>query len=430
MPNLSVDLFNFIIEKCTLNCRAVPCTRSRNPSRNEFISARISRSRARHSPTIERAFLNDEIEKINAQIWHTKRAYDREWNKIRNVLSFFDLIRFCRYLSEIDQRTENATNDKHNRNIQLLRKKRFGGMLSDKEKHILNLSDYSLSDTEKFVLSNGLDFCLPPKSVNREEVFAEFEILYAQLARHKPISSNELNALKAKLSDLAHAYCGTPVDLGDFSMHKEHFQAIKSLRSNEQILITKPDKGSGVVILNKSDYIQKMGYILDDKTKFFNMGSVDQHDNTAKTEQKLQKRLLDFVNQKILTRDIYDRIRPTGSQRPRMYGLPKTHKENIPLRPILSMIGSSQHELAKWLSKVLAPVLKLYSSNCVKDSFTFANFIQNYNVDPAKTFLCSFDISSLFTNVPLDETIGICADALYRGQHEIALHSPRILSKN
>ena len=158
-----------------------------------------------------------------------------------------------------------------------------------------------------------------------------------------------------------------------------------------------------------------MDNIIDDKTKFLNMGSVDQHDNTAKTEQKLQKRLLDVVNQKILTRDIYDRIRPTGSQRPRMYGLPKTRKEDIPLRPILSMIGSSQHELAKWLSEVLAPVLKLYSSNCVEDSFTFASFIQNYNVEPAKTFLCSFDISSLFTNVPLDETIGICADAVYRG---------------
>ena len=42
-------------------------------------------------------------------------------------------------------------------------------------------------------------------------------------------------------------------------------------------------------------------------------------------------------------------------------------------------------------------------------------FIQNCNLEPAKTFLCSFDISSLFTNVPLDETIEICADALYRG---------------
>ena len=164
-------------------------------------------------------------------------------------------------------------------------------MLSNKEKHILNLSDYSLSDTERFVLSNGLDFCLPSKSVNRVEVFAEFEILYAQLARQKPISSNELSSLKAKLSDLAHAYCGTPVDLGDFNMHTEHFQAIKSLRCNEQILITKPDKGSGVVILNKSDYIKKMGSILEDKTKFLNMGGVHLHDNTAKNEQKLQKRL-------------------------------------------------------------------------------------------------------------------------------------------
>ena len=43
---------------------------------------------------------------------------------------------------------------------------------------------------------------------------------------------------------------------------------------------------------------------------------------------------------------------PTDSQRPRMYGLPKTHKENIPLRPVLSMIGSSQHELAKWLAEI------------------------------------------------------------------------------
>ena len=103
-----------------------------------------------------------------------------------------------------------------------------------------------------------------------------------------------------------------------------------------------------------------------------------------------------------------------------MYGLPKTHKEDTPFRPILSMIGSSQHELAKWLAEILAPVLNSYSSHCIKDSFTFANFIQNCNLEPTKAFLCFFDISSLFTNVPLDETIGICADALYRGH----LHCP------
>ena len=178
----------------------------------------------------------------------------------QNLHHFFDLIRFCRYLSEIDQRIENATNEKHNRNIQHLLKKLFGGMSSNKEKNTLNFSEYLLSDTEKFFLSNCLDFCLPPKTVNREEVFAEFEILYTQLARQKPMSPIELDSLKARLSDLAHAYCGTPVDLGDFNMHKENFQAIKSLRSNEQILITKPDKGSGVAILNKNDCIKNRQY--------------------------------------------------------------------------------------------------------------------------------------------------------------------------
>ena len=103
----------------------------------KFISACISRCRARHSHTTERAFLSDEIEKINKQIGHTKCAYKRQWIKIRSFLSFSDLVRFCRYLSEINQRTENATKEKHDRNIQLLRRKRFGGILSDKEKHSL-----------------------------------------------------------------------------------------------------------------------------------------------------------------------------------------------------------------------------------------------------------------------------------------------------
>ena len=46
---------------------------------------------------------------------------------------------------------------------------------------------------------------------------------------------------------------------------------------------------------------------------------------------------------------------------------------------------------------------------------TGPNLMQTCNLEPAKSFLCSFDIGSPFTNVPLDETIEICANALYRG---------------
>ena len=204
-------------------------------------------------------------------------------------------------------------------------------------------------------------------------------------------------------------------------MHRECLSAIKSLRSNSNIVITKPDKGSGVVILNKTDYVKKMNSILEDETKFLTLGPSSKMDNASKIESRIQRRLLQLHKEDLLPANLYDLIRPTGSQRPRMYGLPKTHKKDVPLRPILSMTGSAQHQLAKYLSSLLEPALTLYSSNCIRDSFTFADIIKTSNLDPFSVFLCSFDISSLFTNVPLAETIQICADALYSSEHLLHL---------
>ena len=54
----------------------------------------------------------------------------------------------------------------------------------------------------------------------------------------------------------------------------------------------KPDKGSGVVIMNKIDYISKMDFILQDNSKFENLGPSSEFDNTAKNESHIQRRLL------------------------------------------------------------------------------------------------------------------------------------------
>ncbi len=70
-----------------------------------------------------------------------------------------------------------------------------------------------------------------------------------------------------------------------------------------------------------------MGDIINDGKS----GNVGQYDKTAKVEQNSKKRLLELVKKNLLTKEIYDRIRPTGSQRPRMYGLPKTPKPSTPL---------------------------------------------------------------------------------------------------
>ena len=112
---------------------------------------------------------------------------------------------------------------------------------------------------------------------------------------HSANSVEQRAALKAGLADLAHLYRDSTIDLCDFTVHQECFRAINSLRKNDDIIITKPDKGSGVVLLNKSDYVDKMNKILDDQSKLKRLGPVSSDDNTASIESRLQKRLLDLV---------------------------------------------------------------------------------------------------------------------------------------
>ena len=106
-------------------------------------------------------------------------------------------------------------------------------------------------------------------------------------------------------------------------------------------------KAPALSFLNKSDYVDKMNEIFDVQSKFKRLGPVYINENTASIESRLQKRLLDLVKADLMPKWIYDAIRPNGSQKPRMYGSQKTHKEGTPFRPILSMTGSSHHDLGK-----------------------------------------------------------------------------------
>ena len=87
-----------------------------------------------------------------------------------------------------------------------------------------------------------------------------------------------------------------------------------------------------------------------------------------------------------------------------MYGLPKVHKENAPIRPIISSIGTFNYELASYLDKLIKPELN-NSKVILKDSFDFVNKISK--ISNENYTMVSFDVESLFTNIPINETIEI-----------------------
>ena len=76
------------------------------------------------------------------------------------------------------------------------------------------------------------------------------------------------------------------------------------------------------------------------------------------------------------------------------------------------MVGSVHHELAKWQASLLQPVLKPFSVNYIKDSFMSSETIQQLKLDSDNVYFCSFDITGLFTNVPLTNLIKICSSSL------------------
>ncbi|CAH8661633.1 unnamed protein product [Heterobilharzia americana] len=70
---------------------------------------------------------------------------------------------------------------------------------------------------------------------------------------------------------------------------------------------------------------------------------------------------------------------------PRLYGLPKQHKNGLPLRPVLDMTNSPYHTTAKWLVQLLKPLHKEVVKYSLKDTFEFVRKIEDLEVNNKPT---------------------------------------------
>ena len=117
-----------------------------------------------------------------------------------------------------------------------------------------------------------------------------------------------------------------------------------------------------------------------------------------------------MLKKKIITENVYNSLYQNCSPPGVLYGLPKVHKSDYPARPVLSTIGTYNYKLAKFFVSILHP----YTSNefTVKDAFSFVSEITSFTGSD-RLVMASFDVSSLFTNIPLNETIDLCTDLIF-----------------
>ena len=99
----------------------------------------------------------------------------------------------------------------------------------------------------------------------------------------------------------------------------------------------------------------------------------------------------------------YNKIRPRHKQPPRIYGLLKIHKADTPLRPIVLCVNTFAYDLSAFLANVLSPLAGNLNFT-VKDSTDFASTIASEEIQDHQ-IMVSFDMESLFTNVPIEGAI-------------------------
>ena len=98
-------------------------------------------------------------------------------------------------------------------------------------------------------------------------------------------------------------------------------------------------------------------------------------DPASSLERKRNEKLLSLKKTGALPGNWHYKIRSSGGKNPQFYGLPKVHKQGLPMRPIISFIQSPIYQLSKYLVTILSPLVRNSSSN-VANSFEFSTFIQ------------------------------------------------------
>ena len=298
----------------------------------------------------------------------------------------------------------------------------------DPSEVISNFSSLELPLRLRTLLAFGLDFCLPVHRLNYYQFFLPLETVAYHLKKKFSSQQNFSEFIRQfQTTAFKFFYNFNPHKIFSSVIKKGDIQLFKNLAANKDVIITKPDKGRGVVILNRSDYIKSMETIVSDQSKFKPIQE-SMEKFTLRIEDKINRFLLKLKNLKKITSDVYNKLRSTGSSPGILYGLPKIHKPDFSskfqFRPIFAAYKTPSYNLAKYLVPILSPLTT--NQYTVENTYKFAEEIQNQD-GSSGLIMASFDVENLFTNIPLQETIQIIVHQLFISPTSIVMGLTRDL---
>ncbi len=343
------------------------------------------------------SFLRLRINDCHQSIQRLRSDWQRLFGELSALIDCSEIQWIEEFCRSEERKESFKQREKHDRKLLRL----IGKKPSDKsdtglkQRWIKNLSSKELSELERKGLQHGLKFAVVPNRIPTAEIIASVEEGIFQL------DDDDKRLVRAEVSSILRR-----AKLPPKNMDSNVFKALLALRKDPERIILSADKGNCVVVMDKIEYREKALSLLSDKNTY----TVLKSDPTGKTQRDLNAKLLLLKKSNIISETTYKMLYSSDGLSPRFYGLPKIHKPEIPLRPIVSFVNSPTYGVSSFLAKILSPVVG-NTENTVKNSYHFAEFIRGKTLN-ADEVLVSFDVISLFTKIPVDLAIKVARKRL------------------
>ena len=298
--------------------------------------------------------------------------------------------------------------------------------------NIVNTSSHNLSASECSLLGKGLKFIPAPTKIDRKVLSESVQKLGRTLKlayffqngtkfhRHKtfrkksnwtPTDKTIHPKVLEKISEMETKIKNLRIKRENPNLKKAELKALRRLKNDPRIIIKPADKGSATVVMDKADYIFEANRQLSNLKHYKKLDSPIY----PKTSKKIDTILRKLLNDKQITKEEYEYLRPPSKPRERrFYLLPKIHKDvekwtvpgKIPPgRPIVSDCDSESYHISEYIDSALAPLATKHPAY-VRDTQHFLDIISETKV-PENSFLVTLDVESLYTNI--DNKAGLSA---------------------
>ena len=231
----------------------------------------------------------------------------------------------------------------------------------------------------------------PVKSVTLKPRFSDTDTKQAPQAH--PVTEHALKKFKQKVMGLYSHHRSTAQNHS-----KDDLYALTELQKNDNLIVKRSDKCKGLVLMEKNEYIKKTETIIRDYQPVAK-------NPTKKLDDETSKLIKTTLKGKLPDKTIHA-ITPNESRTAELYGLPKTHKANIPMRPIVSACGNPIDKLSWLLERIITQLLVFVPAH-LTNTYDYLNHLKTQFPSgfPKGTIAFTVDVNNLYGNIPTAEAI-------------------------